>query len=706
MSFLFSPSRLGLVPILLFVLAPFGRADEAQLNSDLSVHGPTIDTRPLDNGAGKTAAAPDAPISAQTADASSSGSLPQDTSVASNETPDISVPGANAVAALPPAADPSTDVAANNIAPLTGAAPKVSEAPPPAPTTNATVNLINLMVKRNLISRDDADGLIREAQQEADNARAQAATVQATAERALTVQQSAPAPAPASAQANASESDDEMRISYVPDVVKKQIADQVTQNVMQETREEHLADTIAANQVPEWVKRLHLTGDIRVRFEDDMFPSGNAVGSFINFNAINTGSAINVAGAPQIPQFNVNQERERFRLRLRIGAGIDLGENFTAGVRVATGSDDNPVTENQTLGGASGQGGYFAKYQVWLDRAFLRYEYGGTPDEDASLTVGRFDNPFFNTSMMWSNDLAFDGIVAKGNYTVIPGVTPFLTMGAFPVFNTDFNFSTNNSDKFNSEDKYLFAVQGGTHWTISKDVHFIGGAGIYDFENIQGKVSDPIEEQDAAGDVAGSTDDSRPSFAQNGNSYIALRNYVGAAAAGADQQQYFGLASQFRVLAITGQIDYDHFDPFHLSVTGEFIKNLAFDRNGIINSGPISDPGPQNNLSDPGDRNSFDGGDMGYLIHMDAGKVVLEELWDWNIRLSYRYVESDATVDAFTDSDFGAPLSGTNLKGFTIGGNLALSKRVWLGLTYMSADNVSGPSFHSDLVQFDINAKF
>jgi hypothetical protein len=496
----------------------------------------------------------------------------------------------------------------------------------------------------------------------------------------------------------------------VPDIVKKQITDQVTQNVMEETREEHLADTIAANQVPEWVRRLHLSGDIRLRFEDDTFPSGNAIGNFTNFNAINTGSAFNVASTnPFLPQYNANQERERFRLRMRIGAGIDLGDNFTAGVRVATGSDDNPTTENQTLGAANGQGGYFAKYQVWLDRAFLRYEYGGTSDADASLTVGRFDNPFFNTSMMWADDLAFDGAVAKASYKVATGVTPFLTFGGFPVFNTDFNFSSNDADKFNSEDKYLLATQGGVHWTINKDFRFTGAAGYYDFENIQGKISNPIplDEQDSSDDLTGNTDDSRPSFAQNGNTYIALRNYVGSppAAGTTYEWQYFGLASQFRVLSLTGQLDYDHFDPFHLSITGEFIKNIAFDRDSIVNGGPASDPGPQNNTTN-GRADSFDGGDTGYLIHMDAGKVALEELWDWNIRLSYRYVETDATVDAFTDSDFGAPLYGTNLKGFTIGGNLALSKRVWLGLRYMSADNVSGATFHSDLVQFDINAKF
>jgi hypothetical protein len=602
-----------------------------------------------------------------------------------------------------------TQVAANDFAANSPASARASDSasapstPPPSP--NATINLINLMVKRNLISKDDADGLIKQAQEEADVARAQTATAQAKAERALDAQQTASTPAPAAGPS--SSGDDEVRIAYVPDVVKKQITEQVTQNVMEQTREEHLADTIAASQVPDWVKRFHVTGDVRLRYEDDMFPSGNAIGNFTNFNAINTSSSgFNVnTSSPQLPQYNVDQDRNRFRLRARIGAGIDLGENFTAGMRIATGSDDNPVTENQTLGGAnSGQGGNFAKYQIWLDRAFIRYDVGNPEDKNLVLTVGRFDNPFFSTSMLWADDLGFDGAMFKGTYHVTPGLTPFLTGGAFPVFNTDLNFSSNQSAKFQSEDKYLFAVQGGTRWTINKDFSVIGAGAFYDFENIQGKVSDPILN---AGINAGNTDDSRPSFAQNGNTYIALRDYQDPTAVSGVtvENQYYGLASQFRVAALTGQLDFSRFDPFHMSLTGEFIKNVAFDRNSIVNGGPVSNPGPQNNTTSS-DATSFDGGDMGYLVRLDMGKPVLQQLWDWNVRLSYRYVETDATVDAFTDSDFGGSLTGTNLKGYTVGGNLALSSRVWAGLRWMSADNISGPTFRNDLIQFDLNAKF
>jgi hypothetical protein len=63
-------------------------------------------------------------------------------------------------------------------------------------------------------------------------------------------------------------------------------------------------------------------------------------------------------------------------------------------------------------------------------------------------------------------------------------------------------------------------------------------------------------------------------------------------------------------------------------------------------------------------------------------------------------------VDGFNDSDFGAPLTGTNLKGYTVGGDLALGTSVWLGLHLLSADSIIGPPFKSDVVQFDLNGKF
>ena len=573
----------------------------------------------------------------------------------------------------------------------------------PAPSPNAMVNLVNLLVAQHVITKVAGDALITQAQQEADTARAQIAATQATAARALTIQTAqTPAPAPGSSPA----SDDDEQVNYVPDVVKNQIRDEVTQEVEKQDREDQLVDTVPASSIPDWVRRFHVSGDMRVRYEGDFYPDGNSVGSFPNWNALNTGSAVplTTSAAEQESQYNVDQDRNRFRLRARIGAEIDLGQGFTAGMRVGTGADDSPVTENQTLGAAnSGQGGNFSKYAIWLDRGFIKYELGGQPDLDLSLTAGRFDNPFFHTSMIWSDDVGFDGAVLQAKYKAPDGFTPFFVAGGFPVFNTDLNFSSTQAAKFSSEDKYLLGTQLGTNWAINKDFSVKVGAAYYYFENIQGKVSDPISSDSLPGD----TDDSRPAFAQNGNTYIELRDYEDPTdPTHAGTAQYYGLATPFHELALTAQADYSGFDPFHIWLNGEFVKNLAFDRNDILNNGSPNAPGPVNNLNDITAPSSFAGGDLGWIARLNLGKVSLEQLWDWNVNLSYRYVQSDATVDGFTDSDFGGSLAGTNLKGYIIGGNLALSPRVWTSLRWMSADAVAGPTYKNDLIQVDINAKF
>ena len=61
-------------------------------------------------------------------------------------------------------------------------------------------------------------------------------------------------------------------------------------------------------------------------------------------------------------------------------------------------------------------------------------------------------------------------------------------------------------------------------------------------------------------------------------------------------------------------------------------------------------------------------------------------------------------IDAFADSDFG--LGGTNLKGYFLGGNLALGENVWASARWMSANEVAGAPYAVDVLQVDLNAKF
>ncbi|WP_404420314.1 putative porin [Nibricoccus sp. IMCC34717] len=504
-----------------------------------------------------------------------------------------------------------------------------------------------------------------------------------------------------------------VRVRYIPDSLRRQIKEEVKQEVMAQAREEGWATPRA---YPEWTDRISLYGDIRARLEALVFPSDNAVGSgspFFNFNSINTSSsAYDITGLANPPYVNTHESRKRVRIRARLGANADLGEGFGAGLRVATGESNSPVTQNQSLGASgSGQGGNFGKYALWLDRAFLRYEMGGLPDNNLALSVGRFENPFYATSMVWADDLGFDGFVAKGIRSMGDVVTPFFSAGAFPVFNTDLNFGTTDFVKTKSNDKWLSAAQIGTEVEVANDVNFKIAAAYYHFTNVEGKVSKPLELLTAS--ESGDTDTSRPAFAQRGNTYIALRDIV----ANADNQQgtinqwqYFGLATPFHIGTATTQLDFNHFEPVQISIFGEYAKNFAFNRDAIVKNGPKRFPGPVNNngtrvISPTKTEEYFDGSGTAWTVGVRFGHAELQKRWNWNALLAYRDVGSDALVDGFADSDFGG--GGTNQKGFIVSSSLALSKRVWVTAKWMSATQKAGPTpIKSDTVQFDINGKF
>ena len=554
-------------------------------------------------------------------------------------------------------------------------APAPSELPP-APSQNVTINLINRLVQRHVLSKEDAADLIKQAEEDAASARLQASALN---------------PPPIT--------DDTVRVTYIPETVKAQMRDEIRQEVMDQAREENWA---APRTLPNWVTRVRLLGDVRFRFEQGSFGSSNLTGNgsnFWNYNSINTASTpYDYTGLANPPYTNVNANRDRFRLRARVGAEIDLGSGFKGGFRIGTGESSSPVTENQTLGNS---GGDFSKYGVWLDRGFIRYEYGPQPNRKLAITVGRFDNPFLSTRMLWADDLGFDGAALEGKYELFGCFTPFLIGGAFPVYNTDLNFATNSPVKFNSHDKWLEAVQGGFELKIGKDLIAKFAAAYYHFDHVEGSVSSPYVPLTTSD--AGNTDDTRPTFAQKGNTYIALRNILPDVTNNygkINQWQYFGLATPFHELALDGRIDYTHFDPFHVWVIGEYVKNLAYDRAAILRSGPPQLVGPVNNLGSGG----FNGGNTAWIVTLNIGKVALEKAWDWTINAGYRYVGSDALVDGFCDSDFGG--GGTNLKGITLGGSLALSPRTWLGIRWMSADSIAGPPFKEDILQVDFNAKF
>jgi hypothetical protein len=545
------------------------------------------------------------------------------------------------------------------------------------------INLVNRLVERGVLTQADAADMI-------NLAKADAAVAAQEREALFTAAQTAAEAPPAS--------DEDVRVTYIPEVVKDEMRSQIKSELLREAEEKKwLAPKY---ELPHWVSNFHPHAEFRIRYESISFPGGNSnTGAYPNFNAINTGPAYDETGALFAPQLNTDQDRERARLLLRFGAQLDLDDNFTLGIRLGTGDTNNPVSGNQSLGyanqGPGGafqqQGGQFSKYAIWLDRAFLKWE----PVDSISISVGRFDNPFFSTTAIYSDDLGFDGLVLQAHHEVYEGIDPFLVIGTFPIFNTDLHFGSNQPAKFESRDKWLNAAQIGVDWKISKDWNLKLATAYYDFRNVEGQLSSPYVPRSI--DDPGDTDHTRPSFAQKGNTYRRLRRIIADATNNfgtINQFQYYGLATPFRIHSITGRLDYNGYEPVQVSLLGEYLRNTAFDASTLKDFA----------VNNRGAGGNFDGGDTAYYVNLRVGKPLMEKRGDWFAYLGYRHVESDAVIDGFNDQDFGG--GGTNMKGYSLGAAIALSPRVQLGLRYFSASQIAGPQFKSDIIQLDLSAKF
>ncbi|MBN6110685.1 putative porin [Xanthomonas bonasiae] len=524
-----------------------------------------------------------------------------------------------------------------------------------------TLRLIDLLVAKGVMTRAQADDLIREAS--------------ATA---------APAPAPALAGAAAyTTQPGAVVVPYVPEPVRQQIKDELRAEVTAQAKSEGWA---APGALPEWTQRVRVYGDLRVRGEG-VFNADDNYAAFPNFGAINAGSGFDTVGSNNAPFLNTTQNRSRMRVRARLGVSAQIADWVQADLRLATGSDRSPVSTNQTLGG----NGNLSKYSLWLDRAALQL----TPLDGLALSFGRFANPFWSSELVFDNDLNFDGVAARYDLADADAeFAPWISAGLFPVYNTEFDFGSTSTSKTRSRDKWMYGAQLGMQWRFADAMALRVGLGYFQYDQFEGKRSSPCLAPSSADNC--DTDGARPQFQQFGNTLFALRDIVADSAnPNGPQLQYYGYASKFGVADLHAQLQLDQFAPVAVLVEADVVKNTRY------NAARVRSLGPVNNL---GDQGVFDGGDMGYYLNFTVGQPKPVKPGDWNFSVGYKYLESDAVPDGFTDSDF--HLGGTNARGLIVGGNYALARNTWVGLRWLSANEVSGPPFAVDLLQLDLGTEF
>jgi len=486
-----------------------------------------------------------------------------------------------------------------------------------------TIGLIQALVQQGFLTQEKADQLLK----------------------------SAAAPASAAAVAGAAPVKPEppvVRVPYVPESVKKQIADQVREEVTAQAKAERWGD---ANAIPEWVDRVKIEGELRVGYQGERYASGNAASAaFLQAN----GQNIN----------DMTDDRDRLRMRARLGVNAKVTPEISTVLRLTTGSNSDPLSTSQTLGVSAN------KYNFALDRAYLRY-YSDDNFPWLAVTAGRMPNPWFSTDLVWNENLSFEGVsvaidpAAKSNSEF----RPYFGAGIFPLQDVETNALVK------TKSKWLYGAQMGLDWVKSNNTRAKVGLAYYDFNNISAQRNDFSPSTPQPYDL------SVPIFRQKGNTLFDIRN-------DGSTNTLYGLAADYKLINLTGTVDLNVYNPVHVIATADYVKNIGFNQAKILErSGQTVEPET-----------------TGYMARLVVGMPSMLLRDDWQLSLAYRYLEADAVVDAYTDSDF--HMGGTNNKGIILGAQYGLGRNTWLSARWLSSNEISGPPLSVNMVQVYLNAKF
>jgi hypothetical protein len=159
----------------------------------------------------------------------------------------------------------------------------------------------------------------------------------------------------------------------------------------------------AKTGMPDWVTGYKISGDFRGRY-DQMNATDNS--HFV--------------------------DRTRFRYRLRFGIVANIVDNMEVGLRLASGdyaqgssNQGNPVSSNSTMQNDG------TKKNIWVDAAYGKWTFLNSGDWLLAATVGKMDNPFVFTPMVFDGDYTPEGGALTGAYTINDQHTLAFTGAAF-----------------------------------------------------------------------------------------------------------------------------------------------------------------------------------------------------------------------------------------------------------------------------------
>jgi len=333
----------------------------------------------------------------------------------------------------------------------------------------------------------------------------------------------------------------------------------------------------------------------------------------------------------------------RQRVRARLGMEAKVNDQIYGGIRIATGSSNAANSTNQTLTNT------FNKKQVWLDQAYLTWFPQFQYLQGSSLWAGKFQNPFEVTDMTWDSDINPEGIAFKYISPVyqsenIPEVSFFSNLGLLWLE----EFSNSEADKM------MWVWQAGVEALVCKE---------WD-ERLKVTTTYwvPTNIKDQA-TLTGAHATNSTMF-----TYPTVTNVHPNADAGYYRYNYEVLDL---LINLDGKkiMDYD----IGHGVFGQVIYNP--------------------------DAESCN---LGYSIGGYLGNKKLKNQGEWKVGGDVRYIERDAILDVFPDSDFfafspdGTPQEGgTNVYGFKAYFQYALLKNTFFNLTYFWTKPIKSAEFNN-----------
>ena len=205
-------------------------------------------------------------------------------------------------------------------------------------------------------------------------------------------------------------------------------------------REEGLKQSL-----PQWVRDMKLKGDFRLRYQYEKRKGSN-------LNAGNT------------------TERNRGRFRLRVGAETKVNDQTKVHFGLASGSDGDPRSTNQTFQDT------FSKKSIWIDYAYAEY----APWAWATFLGGRMKNPLWEPGdMLWDTDINPEGVAAKLNWKLNPTLDAYVNNAVFIL-----------EEYANSSDPWMYVLQPGLKWQINESMDLNLATTYYGFKQVKGATLD------------------------------------------------------------------------------------------------------------------------------------------------------------------------------------------------------------------------